>query len=105
MVARNDASSEKQLTIEIQVGQSIHSVNLRPSTDNPIKLTDEEVEGTREVVVSAWEEIGSEIIRLCEEVGLTIGDIRNVERHSIIIPKGPWPHRGLLSRFHRPLSR
>ena len=89
MVAKKDATWEKQSTIEIRVGRSIHPVNLQPSGDNQVKFTTDADADSKAT--------GREIIRLCElgyqaeRVGLTIDDIRNVERHFIIKPSAPQP--------------
>jgi hypothetical protein len=84
---KKDATWEKQPTIEIRVGRSIHSVNLQPSGDNRVKFTTDADADSKA--------IGREIIRLCElgyqadRVGLTIGDIRSSQRHFIIKPSAP----------------
>ena len=76
---------KKRLTIDVRVNRSIHSVTLDSSGSDRVKLTtDGEVKDT------VWEEIGCQIIRLCElgcaaeAVGLTKEDIAHLERHFII---------------------
>jgi hypothetical protein len=77
------------------VGRTIHSVHLQPSGDNRIKLRILPTTDEKEVGEAVWKEIGSEIIRYCqlgdqaERVGLTVEDMRNVERHFIIKPSAP----------------
>jgi hypothetical protein len=89
LVAKKDATWEKQSTIEIRVGQSIHSVKLEPSGDNRVKFT------TDDRGDADSKAIGREIIRLrelgyqAERVGLTIDNIRNSVRHFTIKPRAP----------------
>ena len=87
LVSKKDASWEKQPTIEIRVGRSIHSVNLQPSGDNRVKFTTDADADSKA--------IGREIIRLCElgyqaeRVGLTMDDIRKGVWHFAIKTSAP----------------
>ncbi|HXZ98538.1 MAG TPA: hypothetical protein VED24_04145 [Candidatus Acidoferrum sp.] len=80
----------QQLTIDIQVGRSIYSVDMQSPPDTRSELTTHRILFTTDAPDSMWVQVSCEIIKLCElgnevkKLGLTKEDLDHVERHLVI---------------------